>query len=69
MAAQAKTAAKTAGHVVFAAALPDLEVAGGVNAALTGIEAEHNFAEAQAVPAAGRVENEKFFHILFRGFQ
>ena len=40
------------GHVVLAATLPRLKVARGVDAALAGIEAQHNFAEAQAIPAA-----------------
>ncbi len=66
--AQAKAAAQAAGHVVFAAALPDLEVARGVDAALAGIEAEHDLAQAEAVPAARRVGNEKFFH-RFQSFQ
>ena len=51
--AQAEAAAQSAGHVVFAAALPDLELACGVDAGVAGIEAEHDFAEAEAVPAAG----------------
>ena len=55
--AQAEAAAQSAGHVVFAAALPHLKLARGVDAALAGIEAEHDFAQAQAVPAA--VENRE----------
>jgi len=51
--AQAEAATEAAGDVVFAAALPDLELAGGVDAGVAGIEAEHDFAEGEAVPAAG----------------
>ncbi len=50
--AQAEAAAQAAGHVVLAAALPHVEVARGVDAHLAGIEAKHDFAEADAVPAA-----------------
>ena len=53
--AQAEAAAQAAGHVVFAAALPHLELARGVDAAFAGIEAEHDFAEAEAIPAAVRI--------------
>ena len=53
--AQAEAAAEAAGDVVFAAALPDLEVARGVDAAFAGIEAKHDFAEAEAIPAASGV--------------
>ena len=55
--AQAEAAAQTARDVVFAAALPDVELAGGVNSPLARIETEHDFTEADFVKAAG-----------FRGF-
>ena len=60
--AQAEAAAQAAGHVVFAAALPHLEVARGMNAAFAGIEAKHDFAQAQAVPAAVRIRNRERVH-------
>jgi hypothetical protein len=50
--AEAETATKATGYIVLAATLPDLEVARCVDATLAGIEAEHDFAEAEAVPAA-----------------
>ena len=52
---QAEAALEAAGDVVFAAALPHLERARGVDAALAGVEAEHHLAEAHLVPAAGRL--------------
>ncbi len=55
--AQSKTAPKSAGHVVFTAALPDLELSRGVDATFARIEAKHHFAEAQAVPAPRRIGN------------
>ena len=55
--AQPKTAPQAAGNVIFAAALPHLELPRGVDAALAGIEAKHHFAQAQAVPASGRIGN------------
>ena len=57
--AQAEAAAQAASHVVFAAALPHLKLARGVDAAFAGIEAKHDFAEAQAVPAALGIGNRK----------
>ncbi len=53
----AEAASQAARDVVFAAALPDLELARGVNSAFAGIEAEHYFAEAKAVPAATGIGN------------
>jgi len=50
---QAEAFAQAAGGVVLAAAFPDLEVAGGADAALAGIEAEHDFAEEDLVEGAG----------------
>ena len=47
-----ETTTQTAGHVVFAAALPNLEVASRMDAAFTGIEPQHDFAQAQKIPAA-----------------
>jgi hypothetical protein len=49
--AEAETAAQSARHVVLAAALPDRELARGVNAAFAGIETKHDFAQAQTIPA------------------
>ena len=49
---EAEAALEAAGHVVFAAAFPDLEGARGVDAALAGIEAQHHLAEAHEVEAA-----------------
>ena len=60
--AQAEAAAQAARHVVFAAALPHLKLARGVDAAFAGIEAEHDFAEAEAVPAAVGIGNRERFH-------
>ena len=48
-----KAAAQPAGDVVFAAALPDLERAGRVDAAVARVEAQHDFAERDERPAAG----------------
>ncbi len=49
--AQAEAAAQAAGYVVLAAAFPHGEVPRGVDAALAGIEAEHDFAEAESSPS------------------
>jgi hypothetical protein len=49
---EAEAAPQAAGHVVLAAAFPDLEAARGVDAALAGIEAEHHLAQAHEVPSA-----------------
>jgi hypothetical protein len=43
--AQAEAAAQAAGDVVFAAALPNLEMARGMDAVLAGIEAQHHLAQ------------------------
>ena len=50
--AQAEAAAQAAGDVVLAAALPDLEGAGGADAALARVEAQHHLAEGHRVVAA-----------------
>jgi hypothetical protein len=50
---QAEAFAETAGGVVFAAAFPDLEIPGGADAALAGIETKHDFAEGDLVKGAG----------------
>ena len=39
-----EAATESAGNVVFPTAFPSLELTGGANAAVTGIETEHNFA-------------------------
>ena len=51
--AQAEAAFQAAGDVVFAAAFPHLERARGVDAAVAGIEPQHDFAQGDAIPAAG----------------
>ena len=61
--AEAEAAAKTASDVVLAAALPNREVAGGVNASLARVEAEHDFAETEAIPAPVRIRKQNRFHI------
>ena len=43
--AVAETFTESASDVVFAAAFPDFEFTSGADAAFTGVEAEHNFAE------------------------
>ena len=50
---QAEAFAQAAGDVVFAAAFPDLEFAGGADAALAGVEPQHDFAERNLVVFAG----------------
>ena len=50
---QAEAFAEAAGGVVLAAALPDLELAGGADASLAGIEAEHDLAERDLVKGTG----------------
>jgi hypothetical protein len=55
--AQAEAAAQAAGHVVFAAAFPGAEGAGGVDALLAGIEAQHDFAQRDFIPQTiGRLD-------------
>ncbi len=49
---EAEAAAQASGYVVLAAALPDVEAACGGYADVAGIEAEHDFAEADDVPFA-----------------
>jgi len=63
--AQAKAAAQAASHVVFAAALPGLKVAGGVDAALAGIKTEHDLAQAQAIQRRGK-SGMRSFSIVFQ---
>ena len=48
-----EAALQPARDVVLAAAFPDLEGAGGVDAAIARVEAQHHFAQGDAVPAAG----------------
>ena len=50
---QAEAAAQPPSHVVFAAAFPGSELAGGVDAPLAGIEAEHDFAQRDAGVCTG----------------
>src|SRR5208283_66511 len=49
---EAETFPEAARSVVFAAALPNREMAGGANPALARIEAEHDFAEGNLVKRA-----------------
>ena len=56
--AQAEAAAQPARHVVLAASLPHGELARGVDAAFAGIETQHDFAQAQTIPAALCVGND-----------
>ncbi len=51
--ALAEAAAEATGDVVFTAAFPGLESAGGADAAVTGIETEHDFAHRDDVVGAG----------------
>jgi len=50
----AEAFAETARRVVFAAAFPDGEVAGGADPAFTGIEAEHHFAKRDLIEGTFR---------------
>jgi hypothetical protein len=50
---EAETAPEAASDVVFAAAFPHLELTSGTDAAFTGIEAEHDFAEGEEIVFAG----------------
>ena len=61
--AEAEAAAETAGDVVLAAALPNREVTRGVNASLARVEAEHDFAETETIPAPVRIGKQNRFHI------
>ena len=47
---ETEAAAQAAHDVVLAAAFPDLELAGGVDAPVARIEAEHDFTEGRRVP-------------------
>ncbi len=51
--AEAEAAAEAPGHVVFSAALPDVEGAGGVDPAFAGVQTEHDLAEAEFIEKAG----------------
>ena len=53
-----------AGDVVLAAAFPNLESATGVNAALTRIEPEHDFAQTHQIPAAIIFRLDRETHLL-----
>ncbi len=61
--AKSETAAESPGHVVLAAAFPNSELSRGVNAAFARVKTKHDFAEAEAVPAAIRIRNQYGFHI------
>ncbi len=50
--AEPEAAAQAAGDVVLAAALPDLEAAGGADARVSRIQAQHHLAERDEVEAA-----------------
>jgi hypothetical protein len=49
----AEAAAESTGNVIFAPAFPGLELAGGADAAVAGIETEHDFAHREDVVGAG----------------
>ena len=50
---QAEAAAQAARHVVLATALPDVEGAGGMDATVARIQAQHDFPEGDDVVIAG----------------
>jgi len=56
--AESEAPAEAAGHVVFTAAFPDAEPAGGADPAFAGVESEHDFPEGDEVVGAlcGRFE-------------
>ena len=60
--AQAEAAAKAAGDIVFTTAFPQGEVTCTVDAAFAWVEAQHDFAEADAVPTAIRFGKQEGFH-------
>ena len=49
---QSEAAAQSAHHIVFAAAFPDLETAGGMDPARARIEPEHDLAQTERVKSA-----------------
>ena len=49
----AEATAQSSGDIIFSAAFPDFEFAGGANASLAGIESEHDFAEGEHIVGAG----------------
>jgi TonB-dependent receptor len=61
--------AQAAGDIVFAAALPDLEAAGCPDPALTRVEAQHDLAQGDAIPAAvfGRSNGQQVCHFISEG--
>ena len=63
---QAEAAPQAAHHVVLAAALPGAELAGGVDAPVAGIEAQHYLAKGRRVPHAGtgRLYVQRFGHCI-----
>ncbi len=71
--AQIEAAAQAAGYVIFAAAFPGAKIPGRGHALVARIEAQHHFAQADKVPAAGltrlQVELLGFVHscISFQG--
>ena len=60
--AQAEAAAQPSSYVVFPSAFPDLKLACSVDAAFTGVEPEHDFTKAQAIPSAGGFRNRQSIH-------
>ncbi len=60
--AHAKAPAKPASYVIFASTLPHAEITSGMYALLSGIEPEHHFAEAYAIPSTtvGRFQADRF---------
>src|SRR5262249_44840866 len=49
---ESEAALETAGNVIFAAAFPGAERPRGMNARVSGIEAQHHFSERHEIPAA-----------------
>jgi hypothetical protein len=67
--AQAEAAAQAPGHVVFAATLPNQKLTCRVYAALARIQTEHDFAQAEAVPAMGSIGDHDLTHLQRTLFQ
>jgi len=61
--AETETSAESARDVVFSAALPGAKITSGVDPFFAGIEAKHDFAEADAIPAAAfRCFQDEWMH-------
>ena len=62
--AQSEAFSEAAGHIVFAAALPRAEAAGGAYAVVAGVEAQHDFPEGYDVELRGGFVFCQIFHIF-----